>query len=217
MNEKSAIIAGATGLVGNEILKLLSQNNKYKKLYVLGRRAPSIRHEKTEVILTNFENLDTIFFNTKIDDCYCAIGTTKKKSGKKGLFTVDYTYVVNLALLCEKLNISNFLVISSQGANSKAPFHYLRTKGLMEKKIKKKSIPGIFIFRPSIIIGKRIENRPTEKAGYYLYKLFSPLMVGKLKKLRPIPSQKIAKCMVHFAESNKTGIHTIESDIIQNF
>lgn len=217
MSNKTAIVAGATGLVGNEILKQLVQNHEYKKIYVLARRAPSIHHEKIEVILTNFENLDTLLFNNKVDNCYCALGTTTKKSGKKGLFTVDYTYVVHLALLCETLNVSNFLVVSSQGANSKSLFHYMRTKGMMEDEVKKKSMRGIYIIKPSLITGKRNEKRMAEKAGYYIYKLFSPLMIGKLKKLKPIHAEKIAKCMIYNAKLNKPGVHTIESDVIQTF
>ena len=107
--------------------------------------------------------------------------------------------------------------MSSQGANHQSSFFYMRTKGQMEEAVKKVGLYRANIVRPSLITGEREEARFAEEAGYYLYKLFSPLMVGRFKKIRPVSGLQIARCMIDLARIAKSGNHTIESDFIQNY
>lgn len=215
MNTKTALIAGATGLTGSELINNLLENNNYKKVIVFSRRPLNINHEKLEIIVQPFEEILNYQPETKIDDCFCTLGTTQKKSGKEGLFKVDYEYVSMLAQFCKLNAITRFLVVSSQGANPQSPFFYMKTKGMMEEKVKSVQIPTTYILRPSLIVGKRVEYRPAEAIGYWIYKLFTPLMVGKFRKVRPIKASVIAKCMINMAQKEQTGFHTLESDIIQ--
>ena len=214
---KIALVAGATGLVGKHIVNELINNEAYKKVVVLSRRELSRSHPKLEVVITDFDQLGKVSIRYKIDECFCALGTTQKKSGKAGILKVDYAYVLKLAELCERYAIPKFLVVSSQGANANSTFFYMRTKGQMEEAVKRAELPITYIIRPSLITGKREEFRFSEKMGSYLYKVLSPLMIGKLKKLRPVSALQIARCMISLAQKTEPGNRVIESDFIQQF
>jgi len=214
---KTALIAGATGLVGRELIKELIESDVYQKIIVLSRRELTISDPKLQVKIVHFDFLDEVVFSENIDECFCTLGTTQKKSGQEGLLKVDYEYVLKLAHLCITYNIPKFLVVSSQGANSNSSFFYMQTKGQMEEAIKKAGIQTIYLVRPSLILGDRNEFRFAEKAGSYIYKLFTPLMTGKLKKLRPVSALQIARCLVDLAQNNEPGALTIESDYIQSY
>lgn len=214
---KTALVAGATGLVGLHLVEELIKNNQYKKVLVLSRRKMNIKHPKLENRIIDFDKLETLKVAGKIDDCFCALGTTVKKAGKEGQLKVDYHYVLNLAKWCSAHRVRRFLVVSSQGASHKSPFFYMRTKGQMEEAVKKSGVESIYIVRPSLITGKREESRLAEEMGYYLYKAFSPLMIGKLRKMRPIAASQIARCMMVLARRKEKEILTIESDEIQAY
>lgn len=213
---KKALIAGATGLVGKHLLDELLDHPSYDEVIVISRRELTIHHQKLTTIISPFEQLTSHEMPQGIDECFCSLGTTTKKSGKKGLKKVDHDYVLALASLSKQLGIKKFLVVSSQGANAKSAFYYMKIKGLMEEALKLSGIESIFILRPSLITGQREEPRWLEAAGYRLYKALEPLMVGKYMKMRPVSALKIARCMVNLAQGNKKGNHTIESDAIQN-
>lgn len=214
---KTALVAGATGLVGLHLVEELINNNQYKKVLVLSRRKLNISHPKLETRIIDFEKLEELTVSERIDDCFCALGTTVKKSGKEGQLKVDYHYVLKLAQWCSKNKVRRFLVVSSQGASLKSPFFYMRTKGQMEEAVKKTGIESIYIVRPSLITGKREESRLAEEMGYYLYKAFSPLMIGKLRKMRPIAASQIARCMIVLARRAEKEVFIIESDEIQAY
>jgi|WetSurMetagenome_2_1015567.scaffolds.fasta_scaffold402706_1 uncharacterized protein YbjT (DUF2867 family) len=214
---KTALVAGATGLVGKELINELIADNNYQKVIVLTRRQLQVSHAKVEVILVDFDQLDGLMLPEKIDECFCSLGTTQKKSGKKGLYQVDFEYVVRLAQLCKRNNIPKFLVVSSQGANPDSAFFYMQTKGRMEEAVKTSEIETVYIVRPSLITGKREEVRFAEVVGYYMYKVFTPLMIGKLRKLRPVSGHQIAKSMIALAQKSEKGDFTIESDFIQKY
>jgi len=214
---KTALVAGATGLVGKQLVNQLIANDEYSKVIVIARREINMSHPKLELKLTSFDQLDELTFDETIDECFCALGTTQKKSGKKGILKVDFEYVVQLAKLCTRLSISKFLVVSSNGANANSSFFYMQTKGKMEEAVKSIGVKTVYIVRPSLITGKREEFRLAEVFGYYLYKLFTPLMVGKLRVLRPVSGLQIANSMIALAQKDDEGNFTVESDFIQLF
>jgi uncharacterized protein YbjT (DUF2867 family) len=214
---KTAIVAGATGLVGNQLIQELINDNRYSKIIVIARRELRISHPKLELKLTSLDLLNELTFDGPIDECFCALGTTQKKSGKRGILKVDFEYVVQLANLCTRLSIPKFLMVSSNGANANSSFFYMQTKGKMEEAVKSIGVKTVYIVRPSLITGKREEFRFAEVFGFYLYKLFTPLMVGKLRVLRPVSGLQIAKSMIALAQKDDEGNFTVESDFIQLF
>lgn len=214
---KTALIVGATGLVGKQLVNELLADNNYKQIIAFSRRELPIKHPKLKVELIHFETLNELDWNETIDECYCALGTTQKKSGREGLLKVDYEYVLKLAQFCFKNHVPAFSVVSAQGANYNSRFFYMRTKGQMEEAIKKVGVKTVNIVRPSLITGEREEFRLTEEMAYYVMRTLNPVMTGKAKKYRSVSGLQIAKCMIGLLQEPQEGNLTIESDIIQTY
>ena len=215
---KTALIAGASGLVGSELLKILIGSKEYNKIHVLTRRALNIHSPKIVEHIIEFDNLSDFDPAKPVDHVFCCLGTTIKKAKTKENFRkVDFDYVVDLGKKSKDINASKFLVISSLGANAKSAIFYNRVKGEMEKVLQEIGLPHLFIFRPSLLMGNRNENRTGEKSAIMVYKVINPLFIGKLKKYKGIPADKVAKGMHETALKNENTFQILESDEIQNF
>ncbi len=130
MKLKTAIIAGATGLVGKELLQNLLDNKNYEKVISIVRRKTSLNHPKLEQKIIDFDNLDEIASELIADEYFCCLGTTMKKAGSKEKFAdVDYLYPVNLATIAQANNAKKYLLISAMGADKKSIIFYNKVKG----------------------------------------------------------------------------------------
>ncbi|MBN2175711.1 MAG: oxidoreductase [Bacteroidales bacterium] len=215
---RNAIIAGATGLVGAELLKLLIKSQSYDKILVLNRKEVKFDSPKVIGHVIDFDKLDEFDPGVKIDDVFCCLGTTIKKAKTKENFRkVDFDYVVGLAKKSKDWNASKFLVISSLGANTKSGIFYSRVKGEMENTLQKLDLPHLFIFRPSLLMGDRNESRPGEKTAIMVYKVINPLFFGKLKKYKGIKIEKVAKAIIETAIHSEDTFKIFESDEIQGY
>jgi uncharacterized protein YbjT (DUF2867 family) len=150
------------------------------------------------------------------DEVYCCIGTTAKKTPDKVVYTaIDYGIPVAAAKLSKENGIDTFLVVSALGANANSSIFYNKTKGEMERDVLLNKIQNTFVLQPSIIEGKRNEQRIGEKIGLAVFKLVQPLFFGKLKKYKITKAEHIAQTMVNLANSpsNKELIasHDIEA------
>ncbi len=214
---KTALLAGATGLVGSELLQQLISNDVYDKIHLLTRRSLPTESDKIVVHEIDFENLPAFTINDKIDHVFCALGTTIKKAGTKENFRkVDFEYVVGLAAKSKDLSAEKFLVISSLGANKRSMIFYNRVKGEMESALKNKGLPHVFIFRPSLLLGERLEHRTGEKTAASVYKAISPVFKGPLRKYKAVEASQVAKAMILTALTNDEPFKIIESDEIQS-
>jgi uncharacterized protein YbjT (DUF2867 family) len=212
---KTALIAGATGLIGKQLMYKLIESNAYSKVIILVRKAYEIKHPKLEQIPANYENMDSLLLSAIPDDVFCCLGTTMAKAGSKEAFhKVDYTYVLNLASFFAAKGAKNFLLVSSIGADKTSAVYYSRTKGEIEEAVSKLPYKGIFIFRPSILLGKRDEFRLGERIGIGLALVLQPFMLGSIKKYRPIYGAKVAVGMIKCALQDKEGKFILESDQI---
>lgn len=214
---QTALVAGATGLVGKELINELISDKRFVKVVVLSRRVLAVSHPKLEVRIIDFDQLPTLKLEDKIDVCFCCLGTTQKKAGVEGRHKVDCQYVVDLAELCKRQNIPSFLVVSAQGANSQSGISYSRSKGQMEDAVKALELGATYFIRPALISGKRDEYRFGEKNAFYLNMLIVPILIGKLRKFRPVSGTKIARCMVALSQKNQKGSFVIESDQILGY
>ena len=157
----TAVIIGATGAVGKEILKEISGGDFYERIYVLGRNSISKLPEDSRLtkIVIDFENMR---FDTSIlddADVFAALGTTIKIAGsKENQRKIDVDYTVNFAKLCEE-KVRSFNVVSAIGANSKSKNFYSSLKGKLEDKLKEMNLGTLRIFQPSLLISKRDEKR----------------------------------------------------------
>lgn len=212
---EKAIIAGATGLVGTELINSLMIDNRYDKIISLVRTPQNIDDNKLLQIKADFENLHSNSIEIKPTHAFCCLGTTIKKAGsKEKQFKIDHDYVINFANYCKSIGVEKFSVVSSLGANENSSNFYLRTKGQMESNLQKIGFKSLFILRPSILLGNRKEFRLGEKIGIAVMSVFSPLLFGKFKKYKGIKAKKVANCMINILNSNSLGIEIIESDRI---
>ncbi len=214
--QKTALLAGASGLVGSYCLRLLLQSNRYDKVIVVVRKALPMQHPKLRQLVVDFDKLDTYKHSLIADDIYCALGTTIKQAGsKENFYRVDYSYVVNLAAITSANFASQFLVVSSLGANASSTIFYSRVKGQMENAVKPMPFLGVHIFQPSLLLGPRQEKRFGEKIGTVLMKAFGFLLQGPLKKYKAIEAEAVAKAMLYAAMQDGAGIKVHDSETIR--
>ncbi len=214
---KRVIVAGATGLTGQALVHLLASNDQVEQVICLGRSPLPFQHAKMLSYIVDFESLTNEFDLHHDDVMFCCLGTTIKKAKSQTAFErVDKEFVINLARFAKEANILTFAVVSSIGASAKSSNFYLRTKGLMEQELLSIGMPNTFIFRPSILVGKRNESRLLEKFSIIVMKLLSPLMIGPLKNYQPTKVTTLARAMMEISFS-RSGSQIIENKEINTF
>jgi len=207
MSGLTAIIAGATGLVGGECLARLLQEDRYRRVIVLARRDPgkAIASAKVERVIVDFERLDDAARQLLGDHVFCALGTTIRKAGSQQAFRrVDHDFVLRLAEITRSGGAGHFSVVSALGASRTSPFFYSRVKGEMESGLRALDWPSLAIFRPSVISGERGESRPLERLGERMLRLAPATW-------RPVAACDIAAAMVGTALRSPPGVTIVES------
>ena len=211
---KTALLFGATGLVGSHLLNLLIGNSNYSKIKLFVRSSIKLNDPKIEIIQTDFNNLKNHRQDIKGDDCFFCIGTTKKNSPDKNEYKrVELEVPKQVAQIAKSNLVNSFVFVSSGYADPKSSGDYLKFKGLVEEELKRLNFSKLGIMRPSFLLGNRQEKRVGEKIGIFVFKLLSPLFLGPLKKMKPIHSATVAKAMVKIANEN-LGKIIFESDEI---
>ncbi len=199
--QKTALIIGATGLVGELCLNELLNSVAYGKVIALSRTKIISRKAKLVNIVTDFENLESIKEQLKADDVFCAIGTTITKAGSKEAFRkVDYEIPLKVAELTRKNGAKKFILISSIGADASSAVFYSKVKGELEEALKKLRFDWLIIFRPSILLGDRKEKRTGEAIGRFAVEKLSFLFAGPLKKYKGTPVYLLGRLMVKMAQ-----------------
>jgi len=213
---KTAIILGASGLVGNEVLKELLQDMDFVKIKIFVRKRINIENPKLEQNIIDFNVIGNYHNLIKADVLFCCIGTTIKKAGSKEAFIkVDYTYPLEFAKIAKQNGIEKFLLISSIGADKTASNFYLKVKGDIEDALEKLKFESLIILRPSMLLGQRKEFRFGEFIGKVVMKLFSFAFIGKLKKYKAIDAAIVAKAMVRVSKLELKGLNVFLSDVLQ--
>lgn len=208
-------IAGGSGLVGSKVLEIAQNDTKISSIHLIGRRILEMNDPKVHQHIVDFENLSVFELPENIDAVISCLGTTIKKVGKDGQMKVDRYYVANLGKWTLENNIKTFITLSSLGADERSFSFYLRVKGLMEKEINKLSIPNKVIIRPSLILGDRNEYRFGERIAGKVLTFVSPLLIGSLKKQRPVKDIQIAKTILYYVQNPASKI--VESNEIRTF
>ena len=200
---KTALVFGSSGLVGGHLLKQLIENDDYNKIKIFVRSEPEINDPKVEIIKTDFNNLENHKEHIKGDDCFFCIGTTKQNSPDKSEYRrVELEVPKQVAQIAKSNLVNSFVFVSSGYADPKSSGDYLKFKGEVEEELKRLDFPKLGIMRPSFLLGDRKEKRVGEKIGVFIFKLLSPLLLGPLKKMKPIQSETVAKAMISSANKN---------------
>lgn len=196
---RSALIVGATGLVGSHLVKLLCDNPSYVSVTALVRNELPFEHKKLTVRQVNFDHLSEVDIQF-VDDVFCCLGTTRKKAGSRDEFEkVDVVYPLTVAQLAKRAGAHHFVVISAMGASEKSFAYYNRVKGKLEQQLEALDFPRLSIVRPSLLVGKREEFRMGEKSGEAVLKVANPLLIGPLKRYRSIEASQVAIAMLAIA------------------
>ena len=197
MEGKTAIVFGATGLTGSELVRQLLADDRYSKVKVFVRRHPGPDHEKLIIHVTDIADTDSYRDELTGDDLFICLGTTIKKAGSvKAMEVADRDVPAAIARAARNNGVSSVAVVSSIGADSWSRNYYLRIKGEMEMEIAGTGFDRTIIVRPSILLGKRNEFRFGEEAGRVVMKALKYLLIGRLRKYRGIEARDVAKGMI---------------------
>jgi len=200
---KTALLFGSSGLVGAHLLNQLIKDTNYSKIKLFVRSDTGINDLQVEIIKTDFNNLQNYKKDMKGDDCFFCIGTTKQNSPDKDEYRrVELDIPKEIAKITKSNLVNSFIFVSALYANSKSLGDYVKFKGLVEEELKELNFPKLAIMRPSFLIGDRKEKRAGEKIGIFIFKLLSPLLLGPLKKMRPIHSEIVAKAMIAVVQND---------------
>jgi uncharacterized protein YbjT (DUF2867 family) len=214
MSRDSALLVGATGLVGRHLLPLLLEESTYKSVVAIGRKELPLTHEKLSQHVVDFERLGSAAKWIRAGDVYCCLGTTIRKAGSQAAFRkVDYTYPYEIAKIAKVNGARQFLIITAVGADPASSVFYSRVKGEIEQTIGKMPFDAVHIFRPSVLIGAREEFRFGERLALAA-RVLSFAMVGRWRKYRPIAASTVARAMVRAAREGRHGINIHEFDRI---
>ena len=192
---------GATGLIGNEILKLLENDSDFEKINVVSRRPVELKSRKSSLNIIDFKDFNSYLDVIDGSDIVlAAIGTTQSKVGfnKKKYREIDFDIISNTVKACKEKNVKHFSFVSSAGADINNKSFYLKLKGEIEKEVESKQLNSSTVYRPSLLLGNRKENRFGEKVAQILIPLISFLFPDNYK---PIKAIDVAKAMV--TESKK--------------
>jgi uncharacterized protein YbjT (DUF2867 family) len=214
--KKTAIVLGASGLIGSNLLPLLLKNSNFESIKIFVRKTLPVQHPKLLQILTNFEDLETVKNEIKADVIFCCLGSTKSKTPDlKQYRKIDHDYPIYFAEEGLKNGLTEYHLVSALGANSKSSNFYTKMKGETENAIKELDISSLYIYQPSFLKGNRTEKRLGEKIALLVMKLIDPLLMGSLKKYKTIAAEVVAKAMINESIKNKKGIFVLESDKIK--
>ena len=218
MQQQTAVVIGATGMIGNLLTHQLLNDDAFSKVRILVRKPTELTHLKLETVIVDFNNSED--YKNKLgsgDVIFSCIGTTQKnvKGDKTRYRQIDFHIPLNAAIMCKESGFSQFLMVSSVGANAKGTNFYLRLKGELEEAITSVGFKSVHIFRPSMLLGKRNENRLMESIFQSLFKIFSGLLTGGWKKYKAIEGEAVAEAMVSAAKQFKQGIFFYEYDAMK--
>ncbi len=214
---QTAVIIGATGLIGSYAVSELLNDDAFGEVIVLVRREFGLKHAKLKARVVDFNDMEDyknkLGTGTAIFSC---IGTTQKKvKGDRAAYRkIDFDITVNAAKLGKDLGFNTFLFVSAIGANAKAGNFYLKLKGEVEDAVAAVGLNSVHIFQPSMLLGNRNEKRFGESVMQGVMKGISFSLAGKLRKYRPVEALTVAKAMVVAAKNNIAGKHVYVYDEI---
>lgn len=217
MNQQTAVVIGATGLIGQVVVEILLKDPSFNKVRILVRAKTGLTNPKLEEKIVDFNDMDD--FSKKFgkgDVIFSCVGTTQKKvQGDKAAYKkVDFDIPVNAAKIGIENGFKKFMLVSSVGADENSKNFYLKLKGETENSLKAFPFESIGFFQPSILLGERNEYRSGEQFAKKLMRVFSKLLIGSYKKYRAIDAIDVASAMINESKRHNPGVHFFEYERI---
>lgn len=213
---RTALIAGATGLVGRYLLDQLVGTHEYDRVVSVGRRPLDFEHPKLTEVIADFAGLERLPEPLRGDDAFCCLGTTRKRAGSREAFrAVDHGAVLAFAWAAQRGGARRFFTVSALGADPESRIFYNRVKGETEQALGVLGFATLGLFRPGLLLGPREEVRLGERGAAAALALVSPLLVGRLARYRPVHAAVVARAMLRASYgTGGQGTLVFESDEI---
>lgn len=203
----TALLIGATGLVGSHLVSQVLEDAGFEKLIVFTRRSLHISHLKLEEKIIDFDKVDEWKDEVKGDVLFSTLGTTLRKAGsKEAQYKIDYSYQYNFASVAAENGVAQYVLVSAANSSANSPIFYSRMKGELERDVKKLSFKNISIIRPGLLDGDRKEKRFGEGAGIILTKFFGA--IPGLHFIKPIHASIVAKAMINATKHHPQQINS---------
>jgi uncharacterized protein YbjT (DUF2867 family) len=208
---KTALVIGATGLVGNELVKQLIDDKDFGKVVVFSRRTTGLTSSRLEEHIIDFDHPEQWQHLVKGDVLFSALGTTLAQAGsKKAQYNVDHSYQFQFAAAAARNAVPVYVLVSSAGANPKSRTFYMRMKGELERDVKELLFSSIILIKPGPLQGQRNQNRIGENIGVAVMRFFNRL--GLFRKYRPIGGNEVAQAMINAYKRASAGVDSFELD-----
>lgn len=207
MEGRTAIVVGATGLVGSHLIQLLLADNRFSVMKVLARRTTGINHPKLQEHIIEFDQPEQWRVLVTGDVLFSALGTTLKTAGsKEAQYRIDHTYQYQVAQAATGNHVPVYVLVSAAMASEHSGIFYSRMKGELERDIKQLPFRYIHILQPGMLAGERKENRPFEKLGVPLLRFLNKL--GIAKKQKPVHASIVAQAMINVSFKTEKRVST---------
>lgn len=208
---KKALLFGATGFIGSQLLPMLLDSADYDRVTIVVRRDPDLAHAKLVTLVGDLDSLPALAERVEVDDVFIALGTTKAKvPDEAAYYRIDHDYPVLAAAVAQARGATGVFLVSAVGANTGSSVFYLRTKGETERDVLALGIARTHIFRPSQLLGQRKEKRPLERFIIAVWPVIDWLLVGGSHKYRGIAGADVARAMLCAAQDSVTGTRIYE-------
>jgi uncharacterized protein YbjT (DUF2867 family) len=197
---KKAIVFGATGFIGSHLLRDLLDGADYAQVIAVVRKPLTLSHPKLTVLIGDFASLPALKPQLVADEIFIALGTTRKHTPDEAeYYKIDHDYPVLAAEIARANGARSVFLVTAVGANAKSGVFYIRTKGEVERDILALGFDHTHIFRPSMILGQRDEDRPRERLLIAAWGVLNPLLLGPADRYRGLTGEEIARAMANAA------------------
>ena len=211
-----AILLGASGLIGRNLLTRLLDSPDYTQVLAIGRSALNIQHPKLKELIVDFDHINQYAADIQGDVVFCCLGSTNSRTPDKVQYKkIDYQYPLDVGSIAQSNGATSYHLVSAIGADVNSSLFYPKTKGEVERDLKAIPFKSIYIYRPSLLDGNRQEKRTAEKIMIGLMRFLNPLLIGGLKKYRSIKIETVASAMLKESLTDKKGVFIYASDQIE--
>ncbi|AIQ18518.1 oxidoreductase [Paenibacillus sp. FSL H7-0357] len=213
----TAVVAGATGMMGKQLVRLLLEDPAYQRIIVLVRRSMGISHPKLVEKQVSFDRLESELDASVLKDAdvFCTLGTTMKQAGSKEAFSkVDHEYPLALAKAALQHGAASYVIVTAMWASEQSKMFYTRVKGQLERDLLSLGLPRLVILRPSLLIGDREDESFGDRATDMIFRLIGPLLIGPLARMKAIQCKDVAQAMLMMAHESGPTVEVLESEVI---